>query len=141
MSNTQPISQLVNLKRIHGVAFSSQEIYWREHQKWLLESGYRLRPRYQPDWMPSWEKSGEPSSLCEDSFSLVVRCMTWTVFELMTIHNLVWTNYRRSPYQRWCGCSIEENIKIPTPLRGRHRQILFYRTTGLRSSEYMCTNP
>lgn len=76
MADAQSISQLVELKRIHGVAFSDEEIYWRDHQKWLLECGYRLRPRYQPDWTPSWKKSGKPSILCEDSFGLVVRRIT-----------------------------------------------------------------
>ena len=26
-----------------------------EHQKWLEEKGYMLRPRYRPGWVPSWE--------------------------------------------------------------------------------------
>ena len=77
MSNAQPKSgsRLADLKLVRGVEFSDQEIYWRDHQKWLLECGYRLRPRYQPDWTPSWEKSGKPSTLCEDSNYLVVRCI------------------------------------------------------------------
>lgn len=72
MSNVQrPSSGHADLKLVHGVEFSDREIYWRDHQKWLLECGYRLRPRYQPDWTPSWEKSGKPSTLCEDSYFLV----------------------------------------------------------------------
>ncbi|KAJ3480772.1 hypothetical protein NLI96_g8117 [Meripilus lineatus] len=31
------------------------EIFWMEHQKWLEEKGYMLRPRYRPGWVPSWE--------------------------------------------------------------------------------------
>jgi len=72
MSNEPHSSQPVgSLKLVHGVKFSTQEIYWRDHQEWLLECGYRLRPRYQPDWTPSWEKSGKPTLLCEDSYFLV----------------------------------------------------------------------
>ncbi|KAJ3477233.1 hypothetical protein NLI96_g10607 [Meripilus lineatus] len=29
------------------------EIFWRDHQVWLQEKGYMLRPRYHPDWIPS----------------------------------------------------------------------------------------
>ncbi|KAJ7162129.1 hypothetical protein C8R46DRAFT_1000083 [Mycena filopes] len=50
---------------------SKGEIYWRDHQPWLKECGYILRPRYQPDWVPSWRK--DPSELAivsEDGISL-----------------------------------------------------------------------
>ncbi|TBU31673.1 kinase-like domain-containing protein [Dichomitus squalens] len=30
------------------------EVWWRDHQVWLQERGYMLRPRYRPDWVPSW---------------------------------------------------------------------------------------
>ncbi|TBU48088.1 kinase-like domain-containing protein [Dichomitus squalens] len=30
------------------------EVWWRDHQVWLQERGYLLRPRYRPDWVPSW---------------------------------------------------------------------------------------
>jgi hypothetical protein len=42
------------------------EIFWRDHQPWLLERGYKLRPRYQPSWEPSWKKSGRYREACED---------------------------------------------------------------------------
>ncbi|KAJ3475559.1 hypothetical protein NLI96_g11760 [Meripilus lineatus] len=31
------------------------ETFWMEHQKWLEEKGYMLRPRYRPGWVPSWD--------------------------------------------------------------------------------------
>ena len=31
------------------------EVWWRDHQKWLAEKGYMLRPRYRPGWVPSWK--------------------------------------------------------------------------------------
>ena len=37
----------------------SNEAWWMEHQKWLEEKGYMLRPRYRPEWVPSWEKKGK----------------------------------------------------------------------------------
>lgn len=30
------------------------ECWWRDHQGWLAERGYMLRPRYRPGWEPSW---------------------------------------------------------------------------------------
>ncbi|RPD57478.1 hypothetical protein L227DRAFT_613500 [Lentinus tigrinus ALCF2SS1-6] len=39
----QPLGQL-----------DSIEIWWRDHQEWLAEKGYMLRPRYRPGWKPSW---------------------------------------------------------------------------------------
>ena len=32
----------------------SIEMFWVRNQPHLLEKGYLLRPRYQPDWEPSW---------------------------------------------------------------------------------------
>ena len=34
----------------------SHEMFWRDHQVWLAEQGYMLRPRYRPGWQPSWEE-------------------------------------------------------------------------------------
>jgi hypothetical protein len=49
------------------------EIYWRDRYDWLLEHGYRLRPRYQPDWVPSWKKETDLfASLQEDSYMVPV---------------------------------------------------------------------
>lgn len=30
------------------------EAFWKDHQPWLVDRGYVLRPRYQPGWVPSW---------------------------------------------------------------------------------------
>ncbi|KAJ3477236.1 hypothetical protein NLI96_g10603 [Meripilus lineatus] len=35
------------------------EEFWRDHQVWLQEQGYMLRPRYHPDWVPSVLSRGE----------------------------------------------------------------------------------
>ncbi len=35
--------------------YVSAEYFWRDHQSWLQQQGYMLRPRYHPDWKPSWE--------------------------------------------------------------------------------------
>ncbi|KAJ6507376.1 kinase-like domain-containing protein [Mycena vitilis] len=44
---------LVDRQRIVG-GLNELEIFFRDHQVWLAENGYMLRPRYHPDWVPSW---------------------------------------------------------------------------------------
>ena len=48
------------------------EFVWRNHQPWLAESGYMLRPRYRLDWEPSWLKSKKNFAFCEDGRSPLV---------------------------------------------------------------------
>ncbi|KAH6899459.1 other/AgaK1 protein kinase [Coprinopsis sp. MPI-PUGE-AT-0042] len=51
------------------------EEYWRSQHNWLLEQGYRLRPRYNPEWVPSWSTKQDSSgaqALAEDAQSLNV---------------------------------------------------------------------
>lgn len=43
------------------------EEWWKAQYTWLLEAGYRLRPRYHPDWTPSWIASKVFAYLCEDA--------------------------------------------------------------------------
>lgn len=43
-----------------------EEEFWRDHQKWLQEKGYMLRPRYMPDWVPSWKGTSKEYYDCED---------------------------------------------------------------------------
>ncbi|KAJ7713703.1 hypothetical protein B0H16DRAFT_1435819 [Mycena metata] len=53
---TQQLSDSIGPQATH-LAF--RELFWRDYQPWLLERGYRLRPRYQPDWIPSWSNFDE----------------------------------------------------------------------------------
>ncbi|KAI0363375.1 hypothetical protein BV20DRAFT_958445 [Pilatotrama ljubarskyi] len=46
-----------------------EERFWRDHQKWLEERGYLLRPRYRPDWVPSWEGTNRDPEECEDGLT------------------------------------------------------------------------
>lgn len=45
-------------RKLYDGELTSGEIWWRDHQVWLQERGYMLRPRYRPDWVPSWHKDG-----------------------------------------------------------------------------------
>jgi hypothetical protein len=73
MSDAPPVDP-TKLAYIDG-HLSVQEVYWRDHQKWLLENGYRLRPRYDPNWTPSWKRTKKFMLLCEDAHELVVSCV------------------------------------------------------------------
>ncbi|RDX54872.1 hypothetical protein OH76DRAFT_1339715 [Lentinus brumalis] len=42
------------------------EYFWRDHQQWLADAGYMLRPRFREDWQPSWLKSNKLWFQCED---------------------------------------------------------------------------
>ncbi|KAH8107741.1 hypothetical protein BXZ70DRAFT_884754 [Cristinia sonorae] len=44
----------------------TEEEFWRDHQSWLEERGYMLRPRYLPGWVASWKSTGESPFACED---------------------------------------------------------------------------
>ncbi|KAM5533174.1 hypothetical protein V8D89_013130 [Ganoderma adspersum] len=48
------------------------EYFWRDHQPWLAQSGYMLRPRYRHDWEPSWLKTGEKFYFCEDGMAPLI---------------------------------------------------------------------
>ncbi|KAF9252462.1 hypothetical protein L218DRAFT_951959, partial [Marasmius fiardii PR-910] len=39
----------------------TSELFWRDHQEWLKEQGYMLRPRWHPNWVPSWLNSKKHS--------------------------------------------------------------------------------
>ncbi len=39
----------------HDPDLAEPEIWWCDHQQWLVERGYMLRPRYRPGWKPSWK--------------------------------------------------------------------------------------
>lgn len=48
------------------------EVFWRDHQAWLQQCGYMLRPRYKPDWVPSWRSTNANARECEDGLTLPV---------------------------------------------------------------------
>ena len=50
------------------------ELFWRDHQPWLKECGYLLRPRYLPDWKASWVRNKSLHYLdCEEGVIMGVR--------------------------------------------------------------------
>ena len=48
------------------------EVFWRDHQPWLEQKGYMLRPRFHPDWRPSWLNTKKDPLSCEDRLSSIV---------------------------------------------------------------------
>ena len=49
-----------------GVHCHPSEIFWSDHQPWLQERGYMLRPRLRPGWVPSWKGTRKFWWYCED---------------------------------------------------------------------------
>lgn len=49
-----------------------KEVFWRDRYEFLLQAGYKLRPRYKPDWSPSWAKNNLTVVDCEDGIALQV---------------------------------------------------------------------
>ncbi|KAI9067306.1 hypothetical protein FKP32DRAFT_1588665 [Trametes sanguinea] len=45
---------------------ADDELWWRDHQLWLKQCGYMLRPRFRPDWTPSWTGTNRNPLSCED---------------------------------------------------------------------------
>ena len=58
-------------RNVKGGLFE-EDFFWREHQRWLADAGYMLRPRYRDDWQPSWLESGKATYQCEDGKSILV---------------------------------------------------------------------
>jgi endonuclease YncB( thermonuclease family) len=50
----EDVTSKFHLERRQPGKLRLDEVYWRDLQPWLVESGYMLRPRYRPDWVPSW---------------------------------------------------------------------------------------
>ena len=50
----------------------AHEMFWRDHQAWLVQKGYMLRPRYRPGWTPSWEGEGSAWMRYEDGIAAPV---------------------------------------------------------------------
>lgn len=64
---------------------SAEELFWRDIQPFLLERGYRLRPRYAPDWSPSWVGTDINPVYCEDSRVTLVRLSSASSHFVMTV--------------------------------------------------------
>ena len=59
-------------RRDHRTLLSA-EVFWRDHQEWLAQQGYMLRPRYRSGWKPSWEGEGKAWRRHEDGVAAKVR--------------------------------------------------------------------
>ncbi len=58
------------------------EYFWRDHQQWLVDAGYMLRPRFREDWQPSWLKSNKLWFQCEDGDTTIVSFISgmWSTY-------------------------------------------------------------
>ncbi|KAF8508935.1 hypothetical protein BU17DRAFT_56469 [Hysterangium stoloniferum] len=60
---------------------TSGEVFWRDHQLFLQQRGYLLRPRYSPTWIPSWLANGTDQFLAEDG----LRNHKWNILDAVRI--------------------------------------------------------
>lgn len=75
------------------------EVFWRDHQPWLKERGYLLRPRYQVDWKASWVRNKRLRYLdCEDGIVMGVR--NRSSFEIPSLMHLLVSKYARRDTDR-----------------------------------------
>lgn len=59
--------------RLGHYKLATGEVQWRDKAEYLLQRGYRLRPRLMPGWTPSWEGTDLIPEYCEDSVRAIVR--------------------------------------------------------------------
>lgn len=58
MSAQEPVKLLQPLQKFQRFPFHTLdkfETFWMEHQQWLEDKGYMLRPRFRRGWVPSWD--------------------------------------------------------------------------------------
>ncbi|KAJ7760953.1 kinase-like domain-containing protein [Mycena metata] len=70
---TEPVEmEDVPMQSEHEVnGLQTEELFWRNHQLWLQECGFMLRPRFRRDWVPSWQTDPKlVPFLCEDAIPL-----------------------------------------------------------------------
>lgn len=56
------------------------ELFWIAHQPYLLENGYKLPARYDPNWIPSWETNKRLDPItCPDSQGMSVSLHRYSI--------------------------------------------------------------
>ncbi|TCD65334.1 hypothetical protein EIP91_002772 [Steccherinum ochraceum] len=74
MATTEPVPSAGDGPSVDTSGLNENEIFWRDLVPYLMEKGYKLRPRYQADWVPSWKARGErPSNLRHEDFPGLAR--------------------------------------------------------------------
>ncbi len=85
-------------KNVEGGLFE-HEFFWRDHQRWLADAGYILRPRFREDWQPSWLKSKKLFFQCEDGQTTVVSFVPYSIHVQLSPQShhgsvpLLWTQF------------------------------------------------
>ena len=81
--------------RVRGsTALTPEEVYWRDHQVWLEQSGYMLRPRYHPTWVSSAPGGKDVAFLYEDSVRIRVSGPRYTLEHSLSLLNLLSNSVR-----------------------------------------------
>lgn len=93
-----------------------EEIFWRDHQPWLTEKGYMLRPRYRPGWVPSWTGTGKAWRKYEDGVAMRVRTKPLRLdLYTHTLHDVAPCYHRCHSSIGWRDCHTEEILSNKRP--------------------------
>ena len=100
--------------RRHHRTLLAHETFWRDHQVWLAERGYMLRPRYKPDWQPSWEGEGQAWRGHEDGIVSAVSYRNFDIGERVLCTTASFC-YRRNSTVGWRDCYSQESLAYKRP--------------------------
>ena len=108
---TEDLHRTIAESQLHRAKLSIGEVWWRDHQAWLQERGYMLRPRYRPGWVPSWEGKPDVDPFsCEDGIVQDVSDQYCSVFSApFTDDALERCTPRCDAHFRWPDSQVEED--------------------------------
>ena len=116
-----------------GISLYPDESFWRDHQEWLAECGYLLRPRYRSDQQPFLKKSEKASYTLEMAQSPMVSIVRTTrVMKLMTdSESAHCCNLRAGcPAEGQKYCFVEEGKYLRSPSRRGNHPLLYNTSSG-----------
>ena len=127
-SDTAQDLEFLSQNSVLDTGLMPDEFFWRDHQPWLQERGYMLRPRYMPDWKPSWETSPKNRIFAEDAlFHIVWSFRSSCLTQAHAVSGF--RSHRCHPHSRWKNGLHKANIENKMSTGSRHRAILVVPTS------------
>ena len=94
----------------------AHELFWRDHQVWLAEKGYMLRPRYRPGWQPSWEEGDRDAWMRQEDGPAAPVCRSNVNITDSTSQTIARLYSRRNPSVQWRDCYPQEILSYQRPI-------------------------
>lgn len=93
------------------------EAFWRDHQVWLQEKGYMLRPRFHPDWIPSSLSLDKGSTFEPEDTCISFVSSIWSPGHstLLTI-SADGTYSRCAEYLYWTSRDVKKDTQVRPPI-------------------------